>query len=231
MMALARLQRHGHSPIAIVGGGTGMIGDPSGKTQERPLLSREEIERTSTGSAAARAIPRLRHRHQSRPDRQQRRLAGDVRSARISSRHGQVLHRQLHAAEGVGKSPAGERGRDLLYRVQLPAAAGARLSRAVRSLRLHACRWAAAINGATSPRGSSSIRKLRGDKVHGLVSPLVTTASGTKFGKTEAGHYLAGSGKDLAVPLLPVLAECRRPGRRPVFEVLHLPRARGDRVA
>ncbi|MEQ1726988.1 MAG: tyrosine--tRNA ligase, partial [Vicinamibacterales bacterium] len=39
LMGLARLQRFGHTPIAIVGGGTGMIGDPSGKSQERNLLS------------------------------------------------------------------------------------------------------------------------------------------------------------------------------------------------
>ena len=39
VMGLARLQKFGHTPIAIVGGGTGMIGDPSGKSQERVLLS------------------------------------------------------------------------------------------------------------------------------------------------------------------------------------------------
>src|SRR5438477_714043 len=44
VMGLARLQRFGHLPIAIVGGGTGMIGDPSGKSQERVLLSAEQIE-------------------------------------------------------------------------------------------------------------------------------------------------------------------------------------------
>src|SRR5713101_8565162 len=44
LMALARLQRFGHVPIAIVGGGTGMIGDPSGKSQERTLLALEQIE-------------------------------------------------------------------------------------------------------------------------------------------------------------------------------------------
>src|SRR6266699_1225319 len=49
MMALARLQRFGHTPIAIAGGGTGMIGDPSGKSQERTLLSLEEIERNLEG--------------------------------------------------------------------------------------------------------------------------------------------------------------------------------------
>ncbi len=44
LMALARLQRFGHVPIAVAGGGTSMIGDPSGKTAERLLLSREAIE-------------------------------------------------------------------------------------------------------------------------------------------------------------------------------------------
>src|SRR6184192_552425 len=43
VMGLARLQRFGHSPIAVVGGGTGMIGDPSGKSQERVLLSPDQI--------------------------------------------------------------------------------------------------------------------------------------------------------------------------------------------
>src|SRR5437764_11123027 len=44
VLGLARLQRAGHTPIAVVGGGTGMIGDPSGKSQERVLLSPEQIE-------------------------------------------------------------------------------------------------------------------------------------------------------------------------------------------
>src|SRR5437899_10178753 len=48
-LALARLQRWGHAPIAVVGGGTGMIGDPSGKSQERVLLSREEIDQNVVG--------------------------------------------------------------------------------------------------------------------------------------------------------------------------------------
>src|SRR4051812_32479009 len=49
VMALARLQRGGHAPIAIVGGGTGMIGDPSGKSQERVLLSAAQIEENVAG--------------------------------------------------------------------------------------------------------------------------------------------------------------------------------------
>ncbi len=44
IMALAHMQRHGHRPIALVGGGTGLIGDPSGKTEMRQILTREQID-------------------------------------------------------------------------------------------------------------------------------------------------------------------------------------------
>src|SRR6266581_8844305 len=44
VMGLAHLQRAGHRPVALVGGGTGMIGDPSGRTSERQLLTEQEIE-------------------------------------------------------------------------------------------------------------------------------------------------------------------------------------------
>src|SRR5439155_8790509 len=43
LMLLANLQRGGHRPIVLMGGGTGLIGDPSGKSSERPLLSKEQI--------------------------------------------------------------------------------------------------------------------------------------------------------------------------------------------
>ncbi|MFH1136177.1 MAG: tyrosine--tRNA ligase [Pseudomonadota bacterium] len=49
VMALAWLQRTGHRPIGLVGGGTTMIGDPSGKTEARQLLSREEIRLNMEG--------------------------------------------------------------------------------------------------------------------------------------------------------------------------------------
>src|SRR5262249_3771110 len=45
MMMLAHVQRHGHRPIALMGGGTGMIGDPSGKSAERQLMTREQVDR------------------------------------------------------------------------------------------------------------------------------------------------------------------------------------------
>jgi len=49
IMALARLQRAGHRPIAIAGGGTGLIGDPSGKTAERQLLTGDQIDANLVG--------------------------------------------------------------------------------------------------------------------------------------------------------------------------------------
>ncbi len=44
MMFMAHMQQHGHRPIALVGGGTGMIGDPSGRTDMRTMLTKEKIQ-------------------------------------------------------------------------------------------------------------------------------------------------------------------------------------------
>jgi len=44
IMSLCHMQRHGHRPIALVGGGTGLIGDPSGKTEMRQILTRQQID-------------------------------------------------------------------------------------------------------------------------------------------------------------------------------------------
>src|SRR3954468_13549966 len=52
IMILVHLQRHGHRPVALVGGGTGMIGDPSGKSTERQLLTPEQVAANSAGIRA-----------------------------------------------------------------------------------------------------------------------------------------------------------------------------------
>ena len=49
IFGLLRLQRFGGRPVALVGGGTGMIGDPSGRSSERNLLDRETLERNVVG--------------------------------------------------------------------------------------------------------------------------------------------------------------------------------------
>jgi tyrosyl-tRNA synthetase len=52
IMGLMHLQRHGHRPIAIVGGATAMVGDPSGKTELRKMLTLEDIEQNLAGIKA-----------------------------------------------------------------------------------------------------------------------------------------------------------------------------------
>jgi tyrosyl-tRNA synthetase len=49
IMALVHMQRCGHRPIGLVGGGTGLVGDPSGKTETRSILTREEIDKNAEG--------------------------------------------------------------------------------------------------------------------------------------------------------------------------------------
>jgi len=49
IMALAHMQRMGHRPIALVGGGTGLIGDPSGKTEMRKVITQEQIDENKDG--------------------------------------------------------------------------------------------------------------------------------------------------------------------------------------
>lgn len=52
VMALAHAQRHGHRPLALAGGGTGLIGDPSGKSSERTLLTKADAERNTAAIGA-----------------------------------------------------------------------------------------------------------------------------------------------------------------------------------
>ncbi len=49
ILSLVHMQRWGHRPIAIIGGGTGLIGDPSGRTEMRKLLTKEDIEHNAKG--------------------------------------------------------------------------------------------------------------------------------------------------------------------------------------
>ena len=139
MMALARMQRFGHSPIAIVGGGTGMIGDPSGKTAERQLLTIEQIDANLAGiraqlakvldfDAAGNPARIVNNADWLRP----------LNLPRLPARHRQALHRQLHARQGIGEAAHRAGRRDLVHRVQLPDAAVVRLPDAVRPLPVHA---------------------------------------------------------------------------------------------
>ena len=74
--------------------------------------------------------------------------------------------------------------------------------------------------------GMDLIRRVAAAKAHGLVLPLLMTAAGTKFGKTEAGSVWLDRAVDEAVRVLSVLAERRRSRRGEISQVLHLSRPR-----
>src|SRR5690242_4576746 len=187
IMGLARLQRFGHSPIAIVGGGTGMIGDPSGKSQERVLLSAEQIEANLEG---------IRQQLSRFLD-----FNGVDNAARIvnnadwlgtidllsflrdAGKHFTVnymlqkesVSRRLESEEGISFTEFSYLVLQAYDFLQLFDRYGCVLQMGGSD------QW------GNITAGIDLIRKLRAAKAHGLVWPLMTTSSGTKFGKTESG--------------------------------------------
>jgi tyrosyl-tRNA synthetase len=188
IMALARLQRFGHSPIALVGGGTGMIGDPSGKSQERTLLSIEEIDANARGMRAQ--LERFLDFDASpNPARMMNnadwlRRVGLLEFLRDTGKHFTVNY--MLAKESVKRRiGAGEDGVSFTEFSYM-------LLQAHDFLHLHdAVQCTLQLGGSDQwgniVAGCDLVRKVRGAKVNGVVMPLVTTAAGTKFGKTEAG--------------------------------------------
>ena len=187
IMALARLQRFGHSPIALVGGGTGMIGDPSGKSAERSLLSIEEIDANARGMRAQlerfldfNATPNAA-RMMNNAD--WLRKIGLLEFLRDTGKHFTVNY--MLAKESVKRRIGGDEGISFTEFTYL-------LLQAHDYLHLHDAVGCTLQMGGSDQWGNITagcdlIRKVRAAKAHGIVLPLVTTSSGTKFGKTEAG--------------------------------------------
>jgi tyrosyl-tRNA synthetase len=187
VMALARFQRHGHRPIAVMGGGTGMVGDPSGKSEERPLLTPEQIEANLAGL------------------RRQLEPFLDFRA----SKNAAVM---VNNADWLAAIPMMEFLRDVgkfftvnymlskeSVRRRIDSEKGISftefsymLLQAYDFLVLHdryGCRlqMGGSDQWGNITAGMDLIGRLRRVQAHGLVFPLVTTSSGKKFGKTEAG--------------------------------------------
>jgi tyrosyl-tRNA synthetase len=187
VMALARLQRFGHAPIAIVGGGTGLIGDPSGKAHERTLLTREQIDDNLAGIRAqlARFLDFERADNRARIVNNADWLATfDLLGfLRDTGKHFTVNY--MLQKESVDRRLAGEEGISFTEFSYL-------LLQARDFLELFD-RYGCTLQLGGSDQwgnitaGIELIRRVRGQKAHGLVMPLVTTASGAKFGKTEEG--------------------------------------------
>jgi tyrosyl-tRNA synthetase len=187
IMALVRLQQHGHTPIALVGGGTGMIGDPSGKTQERQLLSKEQIEYNLEGIKAQLS---LFLDFETKTNRAMLINNADwlapvrmVDFLRDVGKHFTVNY--MLAKESVKRRF--EEGDGISF-----TEFSYMLLQSYDFLVLYD-RFGCTLQMGGSDQwgnivaGTELIRKMRGVKAYGLVSPLVTTSAGIKFGKTEAG--------------------------------------------
>ena len=187
VMALARMQRAGHSPIAIVGGGTGLIGDPSGKSQERALLTPGQVEAHLAG---------IRGQLERFLD-----FDAPTNPARIVNNADWLATIDLMSfLRDVGKHFTINvmLGKESVKR-RIESEDGISFTE-FSYLLLQAYDFLVLFDryGCTLQMGGSDqwgnitagcdlIRKLRAVKAHGLVLPLVTTSAGVKFGKTEAG--------------------------------------------
>ncbi|HEX5973208.1 MAG TPA: tyrosine--tRNA ligase [Gemmatimonadaceae bacterium] len=184
IMILVHLQRHGHRPVALVGGGTGMIGDPSGKTVERQLLTPEQVaentrgirtqlERflTFEGDSAARM----------RDNAEWLTPLRLVEFLRDTGKHFTVNY-MLQKESVRSRMEAGISFTEFAYML-LQAYDFLELRRRDEVL----LQLGGSDQWGNITAGIELIRRVDGVEAHGLTVPLVTTAAGTKFGKTEAG--------------------------------------------
>ena len=185
LMLLANLQRGGHRPIVLMGGGTGLIGDPSGKAGERPLLSKEQIREN------------LQHQR----DQMARFLefgAGPRSALLLDNAKWLGTQGLIDFLRDVGKHFTVN---VMLQKESVKARLDAGLSftefsymllQAYDFLHLFRERQCTLQVGGSDQWGNITagvdlIRRIENADAHGLVAPLVTMASGQKFGKTEAG--------------------------------------------
>lgn len=187
MMGLAWFQRFGHTPVVIVGGATGMIGDPSGKSSERQLLDVETLQKNLAGIRKnlesflnfedPKAKPLLLNnfdwfkeftfidflRDVGKYFRIGTMLAKDSVKARQNSEEGMSFTEFSYQVL---------QGYDFLYLFDQHNV----------SLQIGGSdQWGNII------AGTDLIRKVRGESAHGLTFPLLTRSDGQKFGKSEKG--------------------------------------------
>lgn len=187
IMGLVRLQRHGHTPIALAGGGTGLIGDPSGKTNERQLLTKEKLAENLEGIRGQLAHF-LDFENKTNPamllnNADWLTTVGMVDFLRDVGKHFTVNY--MLAKESVKQRY--ERGDGISF-----TEFSYMLLQSYDFLMLHDKHNCILQMGGSDQwgnivAGTELIRKLRGAKGYGLVFPLVTGSAGVKFGKTEAG--------------------------------------------
>jgi tyrosyl-tRNA synthetase len=193
LMAMAHLQRAGHRPIAVVGGGTALVGDPSGKTELRQMLARETVAANVQGIRAQ--VARLL------------RLEGDAGLCVDNAEWLEPL-RYIDFLREIGRHfRVNEMLRAESYRLRLEREEGLsflefnyQLLQAYDYLvlqRRYGCclqlggddQWGNIVAGV------DLVRRLDARQVFGLTFPLLLTASGEKMGKTATGAVWLDAGR------------------------------------
>ena len=187
IMGLVHLQRHGHTPIAVVGGGTGLIGDPSGKSLERPLMTKEQVEQNLDGIREqlsrfldfnSKTNPAVMVNNAdwlcTIPMVDFLRDIGKYFSVNYMVAK-ESIKRRLEQDDGISFT-------EFSYLIL----------QAYDFLVLYDRYNCILQMGGSDQWGNITagiylIRRFRGARAHGLVFPLVETSSGAKFGKTEQG--------------------------------------------
>jgi len=190
IMSLAHMQRHGHRPIALVGGGTALIGDPSGKTEMRQILSREQIDHN------ARCLQKQLSRYLDFGEGK----ALLVNNADWLTRLNYIeFLRDIGRHFSVNKMLAAES-----YRIRLEKGLNFiefnyMLLQAYDFLHLfeqHGCIMQMGGNDqwGNMVAGIDLVRRVAGKTTFSMTFPLITTAQGQKMGKTEKGTVWLDAG-------------------------------------
>jgi len=183
IMALAHMQRHGHRPIALVGSGTGLIGDPSGKTEMRQILTREQIDLNALG--LQRQLSRYLH-------------FGEGGAMLVNNADWLTKWNYIEFLRDIGRHFSVNR---MLaaesYRIRLEKGLNFiefnyMLLQAYDFLHLfreHGCLLQMGGNDqwGNMVAGIELIRRAEGKQAFCLTFPLITTSQGHKMGKTEKG--------------------------------------------
>ena len=192
VMMLMRLQQNGHTPFAVVGGGTGMIGDPSGKTAERQLNTLEVVEENSLALRVQ--LEKFldfsgAHAAQMRDNADWLRPLKAIDFMRDVGKHFTLNY--MLAKESVQmRMDSGISYTEFSYMLLQAYDYRELFLRDGVSLQVGGSdQW------GNITAGLELIRRTEGGEAHALTFPLVTNSSGTKFGKTESGNVWLDPGR------------------------------------
>jgi tyrosyl-tRNA synthetase len=183
IMALAHMQKNGNQPIALVGGGTGLIGDPSGKTEMRQVLTREQIDYNAQclGKQLSRYIDFVDGKALLLNNADWLTKINYIEFLRDIGRHFSV-NRMLAAESYKIRLEKGLNFIEFNYML-LQAYDFLHLFRNFNC----ALQMGGNDQWGNMLAGTELIRKVAGKDAHAVTFPLITTSLGHKMGKTEKG--------------------------------------------